>query len=694
MRTRASIIATLFFAYGIAHAGFRHPVEEGTPEAIAIESTPVYSRATSSSARILPDRAAAARPAAPQKAGAAELPSARKPSQAFQLPTTLPSNVKGPVPRAADLPSADHLGIPGISIPRPASRDGLLFVKPEAPSLKGANRAQIHAFLRNARGLKLPTREYGTDVRSRSIVDQFRAALNPTPYRSFRTAYQLHQEKLAKIFDPPAADQYENMVKRIDSLFLGLDNEYPRAIVKLWELAQAKNNPRQLQARDALFAGIMSQRVGWDTPASLLFAESAEKRSDYEERYLNILWNQLEDVKNPSNIQHIVSKVTAAQVAKINPKGDQANFAMAKLALAGQVRAPLAPMPSFEVFAARIDSPALRDRVSLLKALADLRSSSESIRAKATEDLRALESSGHSSVQQEARLALARTTLRQGNGADAMALYRNVEKNRRNRLEVLAEQTYAEYLAGEYQDSLGKAVALESPSFQYGFSPDVHLVEILSRKAICDFGGAEAGVKLFIERYQPELAALDALLARKPAAGDFYAELVSYVDEKEPKRFERYLLQLAPVMENQKTMNQALADFKKVDTYGQSEEEPGTIRPAGLNAFAQSMRNRWGQHARDLRNDSSTNALREAHYMADRLRQTFAQVELIDLDISTSAAKNFNLQSALNFPARKPASEKMDRERLHWPFENEVWEDEIDFMKAKNPSKCAVTAAN
>jgi hypothetical protein len=64
-------------------------------------------------------------------------------------------------------------------------------------------------------------------------------------------------------------------------------------------------------------------------------------------------------------------------------------------------------------------------------------------------------------------------------------------------------------------------------------------------------------------------------------------------------------------------------------------------------------------------------------------------VELLGLDVATGATKNFNLQSALNFPARKPASAEFDEERLHWPFEDEIWEDELDFLKMKNPSKCA-----
>lgn len=94
-----------------------------------------------------------------------------------------------------------------------------------------------------------------------------------------------------------------------------------------------------------------------------------------------------------------------------------------------------------------------------------------------------------------------------------------------------------------------------------------------------------------------------------------------------------------------------------------------------------------------MKQESSAIALREANYLANRLQQTFAQTELLDLDISTMASKNFNLQSALNFPVRKPAEEAAELDKFHWPFEQEIWEDELDYLRTKNPSKCASVAA-
>lgn len=734
MKARAiSTVVTLFLGMSAAYAGFRHPVEETGADAQAIQNTQIHNnggvsiRSISAGSARAPARGhvtapavygpalppsfakqttpAAPRLAAPSTPGPKAYPAApqlnAQPKTPFRAPVAklpsmrLPSEVKnplanrgGPVPKAPSLPNADHFGIPDVQLPM--NRDGLITMKPSPLSLKGLNRPQIHAFLKHARDLKLPPeREYAHEVRSRAVAEQFREALHPTPVKTFRTKYSLSLAKVGKIQQPPAVTQYENMVKRIDSLFLGLDLAYPRAVMNLSELAGSPTNERDLQARDALFAALLSQRAGWETTAAMMLEEAANKRADKSDRYLRLLWSQLEGVKNPVHLDRIMAAVSPLRAQSGSPEGDNANYAMAKRLLMSHAHAPAVVMPGSAVFAQRIQNKDLRDKLAVLGLISQLRGPAAK-RADAISGLRAIEVGGSEENQQQARLALARALLQQGAASQALELYQNVKKDGKNRLAVLSEQTYAEYMSGAYQDSLGKTVALQTPYFQYGFAPDVHLVEIMTRKAMCDFGGAEAGVKRFGERYARELNALDDLLKNKPEAAAYYQELMGYANAAEPYRFQRYLLQITSVMENQKTMNQALEELHKLDELGMHQKS--IERPDGWDKFAAALRDRWSKRAGELRANSAETALAEAAYLAKRLRHTFAQVELLDLDVSTGAAKNYNLQSALNFPAKKQEQAKLDAQKLRWPFEQEIWEDEIDFMKAKNPSKCAVTA--
>lgn len=613
------------------------------------------------------------------------------PEAAKRSPSSAPLAHRGiakyqmPVPTAPALPSQPNVAVPDLQLPPmttiTVNRDPLPPLK-----LGGRNRAQLHNYSRQARLMLLPAREYSTVRNSEAIVAKFAAELNPKPHRAIRTPYKLALEKHAKIRIPPAPIQYENMVKRIDALFDGLDLAYPKAIQSLWDLSELRTNAVPLQARDALFAGILSHRAGWEAISGNLMEASTQKGVDKEERYLRILFKELENFSAVSHIDRVIAKVNPVRAKLVSPEGDKANYAMGRRVLLGRAH----PSLSAQDFEDRISGAEYRERLQLIRAVSQLRGKSGKEEA-GLATLRRLESEGQESLRQEARLALARTLLQKGESHNALDLYRNVVKDGKNRLEVLAEQSYAEYRAGLYQESLGKAMGLQSPYFQYGFAPDIHLIEVLSRKSMCDFGGAESGLHRFVDRYGRELAGLQSALTAKANPKAFYEELISYHGKQEPMRFQRFLLRLAPVMENQKVLTGALQEFEKAGQVG--VKKYAAPRPAGWDRFLAAMQSSWKRRGEVLKVESAKSALAEAEYMVKRLRHTFAQAELLGLDLATSASKNFNLQSALNFPVRKLAEVEMEKDKFHWPFEDEIWEDELDFLKMKNPSKCASAGA-
>ncbi|MGZ3712856.1 MAG: hypothetical protein ACXVBE_13920, partial [Bdellovibrionota bacterium] len=433
--------------------------------------------------------------------------------------------------------------------------------------------------------------------------------------------------------------------------------------------------------RDSLFSGILSARAGWESVAASEFEASASQEIQEQDRYVQIIWTQMDKFENTMNVDRVVNHFDVAALEELQPVGNKANFSLAKKALREKDRERASK------FAANISSVALRDRFDLLRAISTLQP-----REKASEEtkstLQNLADNGDNGVRDEARLALARALLRQGSTQDSLTQYQAIEKNGVNRLEVMSEQSYVEFLTGNHPEALGKAIGAESKYFQYGFSPDIHMVETLSRKATCDFGGAEAALQRFANRYVPELNGLDGVLQSKKEPAEYYDELISYHELKEPLRFQRYLLRLPVVMENQKLMNLAEKDLHKIDTLGIDRKM--IERPQGWDTFASAMRANWEKRLPELKKQSGESALAEAAYMAGRLRQNFAQAELMGLDLATNAAKDYNLQNALNFPVRKLAATEPQKNQVLWPFEQEIWEDELDSLRMKNPSKCAL----
>lgn len=710
MKTSAFVMSLA--AATAAYAGFRHPIEETGKEAAQIQATPVAASKVGPVSAVFYGPALPAHVVTQQQQSQPQLQQAKPPvAQApaasakpvANIPVYRPSTdqVRGPVKsgaifpkhtpwskfeKAPPLPSSPNVKVGDVNIP---SRERVSIKKDPQPiyDLKGLNKEQVIRFAQKARAMPLPMREIIPEAKAAVIAARYQDALQIVPHKTIRTPLKLDITKISKIIQPPNPIAYENMVKRIDALFFGLELRFQVAVFALWELSQSKENHKDLQPRDALFAGLLSKRAGWENAAAYLFEEAVTRKVENQERYLKLLWNELESFQSIALVENSIQAIDPEKVRIVAPSGDQANFALTRLIL-GNTWAKVRDAGFSEE---RIGSTLLRQRITLMRALAALRDP-KAPKSNAIYKLRELEANAVEPVRQEARLALARTLLQQGGTQEALDFYQRINKDGKNRLEVMAEQSYAEYRAGRHQESLGKALGLQSPYFQFGFAPDIHVIEVLNRKQLCDFGGADEGLQRFAERYGRELGELDRLLARKPKPLEFYSELISYHDNETPYRFQRYMLHLSSVMENQKLLNKAESEISMLEKVGTRKYE--IARPEGWTGFLVSMRKSWDKHAAEYKTESASLALTEAAYMAKRLRHSFAQAELLGLDVSTAATRDFNLQSALNFPARRASAEALAKDKFHWPFEQEVWEDELDFLKIKNPSKCAAVAKN
>jgi hypothetical protein len=683
-----SIAFLLILSLCEAQAGFRHPIEENGEQARAIQATPVAAAKAGPSSDTyygpaLPEAVVQAQKTKTDRAPAEVKSTSKTGSPSGFWPKHIPWTK---IEKAPELPSNPTFQVKGVSLP---SRELSGIKKDSLPiyDLKGLNKEQVLAFARKALAMPMPKSDPQVEAKAAEIVARYKDALQIVPHKTIRTPLRIHISQTTKILLPPPPITYENMVKRIDALFLGLNLNYQAASFSLWELSQAKDNHKEYQPRDAVFAGLLARRAGWENASRYLYKEAVLRKIEMQDRYLRILWSELESFENFSFIEDAIREIDLEKVRLVAPIGDKANFALARLVLAKNNK----PLET-NFLEERIASSQLRQRFALTKAIKQLRDPKAG-KTQAIDRLRELEASAEESIRQEARLALARALMSQGNTSDALQLYELVKKDGRNRLELMAEQAYAEYRAGHHQVSLGKSLGLQSPYFQYGFAPDIHIIEVLNRKQLCDFGGADLGIQRFAERYGRELAALDGLLARKPNAAEFYRELISYHGYETPYRHQRYLLHLSTVMENQKLLNYGEQELQRLHLVGTKKHE--RARPENWGIFLEELSKNWDKLSLAYKVESAETALAEVEYMAKRLRHSFSQAELLGLDVSTAAAKDYNLQNALNFPARRPAAqEALAKDKFHWPFEQEIWEDEIDFLKMKNPSKCASVAKN
>ncbi len=563
------------------------------------------------------------------------------------------------------LGAVENYGPPApVELVRPKPVEIKSVEKKPAPPAKpefhvdGFRGKRLWRFSKNARAMRLPTRTYSTEVRAAAVSEKYKAALTPTPYRTLRTKFQL---ALTKIKHPPEAPPLVSFMiwtKRIDALFGILESEYPTAVAVLWNLSESHKNPMKLQARDALFAAEGATRAGWTNTAEMAIYRATERKIFKEPRYNETLFK---------NIAEITDDEEARKLLQILPPGVLKDLKGNRLLYLLGNRAT-------------ITDQTLVDRLDLETALTALAKENFSVSVPIFERLavNALEETRNTAL-----INLARISLRQNNPEKALAYYGEVKRNGINRLDVMLETAFAEYRAGDASGSLGKTVALESPYFQYGFAPDAFLLEALSRKALCDFGGAETAFQRFHLIYDEELAELRSYLSKKR---NLYGSLIEAYYSPEPKRFERYLLHLPVVARRQAFIYSVNQETKTLAKIGQKKFDPQI--PEGWPKFIATVQSFHAPKVKNRVAEIESYANAEMRVMVTRLEKAFSSGDLIQVDIATRATKDFTMQNALNFPISKEVTPELNGKIL-WPYESEVWEDELDDLRIKGDGKCA-----
>jgi len=322
------------------------------------------------------------------------------------------------------------------------------------------------------------------------------------------------------------------------------------------------------------------------------------------------------------------------------------------------------------------------DRLILLNAVQALQKKEIAV---AREKLLLLLNSPSSLIKNEALLNLARLEMLSGNIETAAEIYKTVSLDNKNKAEVLLEASYADLKSGNHSASLGKAIGLQSSYFSYAFLPNVFFIDAYNRKALCDFGGAEQTINTFFNEYQKEFLALKNIKQK-----NLYKTIIHFVSEKTPFRFQRYLLHLPTIINSQAALNGIGKEQKKIEEFLHNKYSITPKSPHWEN-FLISLKKFQSTQELIWINEFEKNAEKEIFFLTKNLEKQLQDAKLLLLDISSQATTDNTLQSALNYPATKKSEEEKisSMQKVRWSFEQEIWEDELEFLKVKNPSKCA-----
>lgn len=587
-------------------------------------------------------------------------------------------------------------------------------VKKKPPITYRARQKRIYKLAQQSRRLPLPDAPEYTPHRGHEVAERYVDFFNvPKHGRQFAKA----DFKLNKIRTVPKDPNFlaaQRSDKRAWALLDLYNEEYRFAMTSLWQLALNKRSPGLQQQKDALFAGMAASFKERHRMAMMAFeyalrkglarpvkdkrrmkrhikrhAKFRMKRQKDNLKYLDVLLSHASYFKDQDSIDKLVRMVDSHLLIRMPVKKelDKIVFALArnKYATNESVLKRLEQRLS--------EKTELKEKMQLLRALAYIENRKHKT---ALPMLKKLAMSENKNIHHEARINLARLLAMFSQYSQALKIYRSLPMDYLTQVDALVEIAWLEFENQQYDFSLGKSIGLQSKFFSHAFIPEVYVLEAYSRKSMCDFGGAETTINKFKQDYTHEIRDLRNLLRRKKRNKKFsmYAEIKNaFRKEKNQRmrRYERYLLQAPGIASRQKELfeiQQEYRDFRD-ETLAKivvNDEKYMKNHEFLLDTFHDYYVRTKKKYSPKIESE----IYEELKYLDHKLFTLFQQAEYLHLDIAASADINHSLQSAMNYPVLPEKKEEPLPVTINrWAFEdNEFWEDEIGWLRVKNPSKC------
>lgn len=253
-------------------------------------------------------------------------------------------------------------------------------------------------------------------------------------------------------------------------------------------------------------------------------------------------------------------------------------------------------------------------------------------------------------------------------------------------IEATVDNAWALLRTGDRNHAVGNMFTLHTPHFDGAYMPESYFLKSLGYQEICQFGDALNGVKQYKAKYNDAFRRLiDFNRGGKASEMAYYDDLVDYLSKREAKLSGITLREMGrhpEFIKRQKNINRIARDEAQLV---RAFPIVGMNVAAWLKEESDQLR---ASHKKEIARFLKTRALE----MEEELKFLTANISLLEYEIFAGAGQNLSLQGAQNFAVdEKKAVPKREFEegKEYWPFEEEIWEDELNNFRSKIVDNCA-----
>ena len=315
-------------------------------------------------------------------------------------------------------------------------------------------------------------------------------------------------------------------------------------------------------------------------------------------------------------------------------------------------------------------------------ALKDTRENLESAGRELTELFRTVE---NPEVFDATATTLGRIHFMLGNYKASHKYLSQVSRDTNLYIESAVDNGWALLRSGDRNHAVGNMFTLHTPYFEGAYMPDSYFLQSLGYQEICQFGDAMTAVKKYKQLYNQAFGRLIAFNAKgKTSEENYYADLTSFLSKKDfemPPIVLRELGRHPQFLRRQKILNAMTRDER-----GLAAAMPLSA-PALLAWAEKPVEKSRVLLKREIASFMKTKALA----MEEEIKFVTANMSLLEYEIYAGAGNNLSLQGAKNFAIDDKAVPKQEFEidKEYWPYEDEIWEDELNHFRSKMVDSCA-----
>lgn len=295
-------------------------------------------------------------------------------------------------------------------------------------------------------------------------------------------------------------------------------------------------------------------------------------------------------------------------------------------------------------------------------------------------------------VEQEARLAIARTLYSNEKYPEAVAAFREVSRNGDLWAPSLFDNAWALYKNQEFGSSLGNILSTRSPFFDSFYEPEAKILETIVYYRLCLYPRANKTINDFFAVYSPYSAKIKSFRkqAEKRPPEQVFAFLKDFVDSPKGKAATFMPSDLMIAIAEDGKIADILYHLNAIEYEQQRIRDIGPWRGSRVAAAVMDQMN---GHKASLQKLGGKLIIREFEDQDDKLDNLFAQAKTIRFEITLGEKEA--LEASLLGKSSGAATGKIRDAKIivpddhyFWPFEGEYWKDEVGYYRFAVEGEC------